>query len=416
VNGYENLRAAAARHGVRPAFHLLTSAFSFFGNDGQPDYGAANEALGRAAASETDTTALAWLGWAGIGMTSGSEYESLARSRGLRPLSREEGRSIYGAVADARPDAANIVLISPGEKAFYGVPVLPARPVVATSEWRITTASDPFILDHRVHGAPTLPGTFEVEYAIRTAARLCPGRNLVAIEEIRFERFVKVSDGRERVLKAPARVVYEDDRETVVRVELRSDFTHDSGVVLQHDILHFSTLVRFAETTSPLPKPQLTYDGRDGVSVSDPYVQSSSPVWLTGPFRCLLEVRLNGTERMGRFGVEHARQFAPFDRFSIPVLLLDCLCRFAMIERHEDGKVPLFVPGFCRRVTIRPGVNDAVLEGSPVVLKAYTPRRVANTNLMQNARAEAIGPDGEALLIVEDLMAQEMRPMSGIRP
>jgi hypothetical protein len=61
-------------------------------------------------------------------------------------------------------------------------------------------------------------------------------------------------------------------------------------------------------------------------------------------------------------------------------------------------------------------VNDAVLEGSPVVLKAYTPRRVANTNLMQNARAEAIGPDGEALLIVEDLMAQEMRPMSGIRP
>jgi NAD(P)-dependent dehydrogenase (short-subunit alcohol dehydrogenase family) len=49
--GLGNVTRALARHlpAARPRVHLVTSAFSVLGNDGQPDYGAANEALNRVA-------------------------------------------------------------------------------------------------------------------------------------------------------------------------------------------------------------------------------------------------------------------------------------------------------------------------------------------------------------------------------
>src|SRR5207247_3497329 len=51
VGGVVNLQRACRSHlpDADVPFHLLTSAFSYIGNDGQPDYGAANEAMNRLA-------------------------------------------------------------------------------------------------------------------------------------------------------------------------------------------------------------------------------------------------------------------------------------------------------------------------------------------------------------------------------
>jgi NAD(P)-dependent dehydrogenase (short-subunit alcohol dehydrogenase family) len=87
--------------GSRVHFHLLTSAFSYLGNDGQPDYGAANEAMNRIAdamsVAEPDASwsSMAWLGWAGIGMTRGTEFAALAANRRLRGVTKEEGKKIF---------------------------------------------------------------------------------------------------------------------------------------------------------------------------------------------------------------------------------------------------------------------------------------------------------------------------------
>ena len=101
--GLANLHAACGRLlRTQPSFHLLTSAFSAFGNDGQCDYGAANEAMNRLATAmngaddqragqRASWSSMAWLGWAGEGMTRGSQYRRLppliagyAPSRGAR--------------------------------------------------------------------------------------------------------------------------------------------------------------------------------------------------------------------------------------------------------------------------------------------------------------------------------------------
>jgi acyl transferase domain-containing protein/NAD(P)-dependent dehydrogenase (short-subunit alcohol dehydrogenase family)/acyl-CoA thioesterase FadM len=115
LGGLAHLRAACARHlsGRTPRFHLVTSAFSYVGNPGQPDYGAANEAMDRLAAWHVDQgwSTLAWLGWDGTGMTQGSEYRSLALAEGLQFVRPDEGQEVFGRLLDGRaPAAVNVVV------------------------------------------------------------------------------------------------------------------------------------------------------------------------------------------------------------------------------------------------------------------------------------------------------------------
>ena len=72
LGGLSNLYKACQKYGAgrRIHFHILTSVFSYMGNDGQPDYGAANEAMSRIADSmnspEQGNLGLRWRGSAGL--------------------------------------------------------------------------------------------------------------------------------------------------------------------------------------------------------------------------------------------------------------------------------------------------------------------------------------------------------------
>ena len=135
ANLHRSIEARRRDHPVR--YHVLTSAFSVLGNDGQPDYGAANQALDRLAAwldapaENRHWSTLGWLGWAGIGMTRGSEFAALAASRGLRGVTAEEGRAIFAEILAGEPAAAANVLLADGELAFYQPPRV-AEPVTAS--------------------------------------------------------------------------------------------------------------------------------------------------------------------------------------------------------------------------------------------------------------------------------------------
>jgi acyl transferase domain-containing protein/NAD(P)-dependent dehydrogenase (short-subunit alcohol dehydrogenase family)/acyl-CoA thioesterase FadM len=412
LHGIRNMSAAIGRHfpGRPPAYHLLTSAFSYFGNDGQPDYGAANEALGRLAQGGSSPasrwTALGWLGWADVGMTRGSEYAALARTRGLRPLAREEGKRIFSAVLSSATQGNN-VLCSDGEIAFYGVECLPAAPVREPLEWRLSPTRQEFLSNHKVGGVPTLPGTFEVELAIQSAARLRPDRVVTAVEDARFERFVKVFAGRELPVRASSRIVFEDRTQTLVRVEIRSDFVHGSGAVLKRDVLHFEAFVRLEDTASVLSS-ELPPSEDPCVAVRDPYVDERAPVWLGAGFRCLQDIQLGDRQRRAAFRIEEPQMFSQLEDFVIPSVLLDGLCRFAMIRRDSDGSLPVYVPVSCRRLLVRPGNNDARLikDGRSITLRAEAPR--FDGHLIRNKRAEAGETTGQLLLVVEDLVARPM--------
>ena len=250
LNGLRNLVASCARHaGPDVPFHILTSAFSALGRvDGQPDYGAANEAMAALANVHPRRgrwTALGWLGWAAVGITRGSEYAALGNSRGLRAVLPEEGKALFLELLQSKGGSPAVSLLSEGEIQFYKLPVAatpPAPAISAPASLNKPSSSSrcpsttPYLDDHKVNGVPVLPGTFEVEFALRTARTLRPNHPYLAARNPRFHRFVRVSE-RGTSLRVEARVLEDRAESSVVGIRLLSDFVHRSGVVLQPDVL-----------------------------------------------------------------------------------------------------------------------------------------------------------------------------------
>src|SRR5206468_3452184 len=184
--GLRNLYTACRRHVTNDVhFHVLTSAFSYIGNDGQPDYGAANEAMNRltqymsTAGTGSYWTSLAWLAWDGIGMTRGTEYAVLVTERGLHGITADEGRSLFGTLMRGRPAAAQNILLTNAERRLLNVDVADRQPLVgalipgpttvAGPTWRLDGDSAPYLREHLVNGTPTVPGTFELALAVEAA-------------------------------------------------------------------------------------------------------------------------------------------------------------------------------------------------------------------------------------------------------
>jgi acyl transferase domain-containing protein/NAD(P)-dependent dehydrogenase (short-subunit alcohol dehydrogenase family) len=434
VAGLGHLHRACRTHlpGHRIRFHVLTSAFSYFGNDGQPDYGAANEAMSRIAGSmaaareDGGWTALGWLGWAGIGMTRGSEYAALARARGLRPLTRDEGQILFSTLLDGEPVAPVNVLVSEREAAFYGVQVdhepdhhaaddtsqprwrSPyARPDSIEVHWDLSLETHPYLGDHLVNGRPALPASFEAELASQAARALRVDRHAVTLENARLESFVKLRAGIGVRLRGRARVVDESADETTTFVQLLSDFVHKSGRVLRKDILHFESLVRMTRNTRELdPQKELgsNHDGRS-IRISDPYLSPQAPVKLHGFFRCLRDIELAENVRRARFRIEETEKMPLVSEFLTPAILGDGLFRFSMIHVTESGNIPVYVPLRCGRIRMAPGINDAILHvrGEDLLLTASKPR--VEEKLVHNEWAQVTDARGRVLLTAEALVA-----------
>src|SRR6185503_12681094 len=106
--------------------------------------------------------------------------------------------------------------------------------------------SAPYLRDHLVHGVPTLPGAFLIGIAADAARELRPRLAIVDFENTSFRRFVRVYPGKPTELRLDARVVETSGDETVVRVQVLSDFVHKSGAVLQKDVVQTEIFVRMA--------------------------------------------------------------------------------------------------------------------------------------------------------------------------
>lgn len=376
LGGLSNLYKSCKKHsnGHRTHYHILTSVFSYMGNDGQPDYGAANEAMNRIAANMNSTgggthwSSMAWLGWAGIGMTRDSEFAALAASRKLRGVTKEEGQQIFAALMKGTPAAPINVLLADGEIDYYKVaiqsearPALPpaspptaspVRPQAASAlntrqdvviERELSVESTPYLLNHLVEGVPTMPGAFMIAVVGEAALELRPNLKIISFENAHFRRFIKVYKKRKTHIRVVARVVSEDALRTLIEVRILSDFVHSTGVVLQKDIVQHEIVVRMAATAPVAPK-FLHLNGSEGRPLLDPYVMEGSPVHLSGPFNAIKNLMVGGEHR--------SAIFRPADlNGSNPVLsrivLMDSLWRFGVIQIAPDNSLPVFVPDEC---------------------------------------------------------------------
>jgi len=391
--------------------HVLTSAFSFLGNDGQPDYGAANLAMDRIASTHPDGSwsTLAWLGWRGVGMTEGSEYHELARARGLRVLRREEGAALFLELLRGRPRAATSVLIAQGELDWYGEPLLPSPAQGAQGAQQtiarlgLSPQDHPLTDQHRVKGRVTLPGTFGLDLAVRTARSLRPGLQLDRVEDLRWSRFLRLS-GQPGELRCSASLVEESEEGCAIDAVLHSDFVHASGEVLERDVEHCRLRVFLTQPTESASLRAMSWEGGALVEqLVDPYHLPDSPVELSGPFANVQAIERFASMRKSRFQLD-SNEVSAIAHFATPAVLMDAVCRFAMVIRRPDGRLPVYVPIGCGWFRSLAGCNDARLADTELHLFAAEPREEGEH--IRNERAEVRDDEGRVLMLAGDLVAR----------
>ena len=411
VGGLKNLVESSCRQLEHmPAVHVLTSAFSIFGNDGQHDYGAANETLDRLCdlgrTKQHFWSSIAWLAWDGIGMTRGSEYQSLAEQRGLSTLTPESGTPFLHQVLEGQSNAAINVPISEQERLMYDVETVPGfsgQPGRRIQLSRFDLDEMPWLHQHQVREVPTVPGAWivnrMVEAAMKVAAK-SQGICEVTAENISFRRFVRPLDHR----VTPPRVVAML-QEDYIEVWVLGDLRHSSGTLLKKDIIMANARFQFRYRTHGKPVlDHLPVEPNAAGFLSDPYcLQGHGKVRLSGPFDCLDEIQILPEGRRARFVL-------PADcdatRSTItPTLLLDATWRVGAMYAQPNN-ADLYVPVQIKRITMPVNADNTGTSLSDCTIRSACPK--VDQNGANWSRSEVRDSEGRLQIIVEDALAKKM--------
>ncbi|EIV91654.1 type I polyketide synthase [Frankia sp. QA3] len=211
-----------------PLRHLIlfTSVAGLYGNLGQADYAAANEALCRVAAAmkhdrpDWHVTAIDWGAWDG-GMVTPALRE-LFQARGVELLPPDAGARAF---AEAfRPDRADEVCVLVGPGRSLAEPTAAGGPAVRARRPLSPIVDHPVIAAHRIGAHRVLPATFGLGWMINVVERSHPGRRVVEVRDFAVHKGI-VFDGASpdgaRVEAEPA--VPGEAGRLLVRVAVRAD-------------------------------------------------------------------------------------------------------------------------------------------------------------------------------------------------
>ncbi len=323
--------------------HVFSSAYSIFGNDGQHDYGAANETLDRLCGltkilPDHRWSSIAWSAWDGIGMTRGSEYRALAERRNLALLGAVGGQRIFRAVLQGVTGTEINVPLSATERTRYRVRTIPAP--VANSAGRIAEAAVNLagvdcLSFHRARGVPTLPGAWIFDFMARAALRLHDKDSaLVSIEDIRFYRFVRAGNEHDPHLR-----VIVAAKQSGYSAWLVGDVLNSDGIPLMTDVVFAEASLSMEQGSLPTGPSLNGWPGNGEAVVrlvSDPYCGADQSVQLSGPFDCLQEIEIAECGRRAIFTPDRSTRWDGV----VPSLLLDASLRVAGMHVAPGLHVP----------------------------------------------------------------------------
>jgi hypothetical protein len=361
--------------------------------------------------NEAHWSSMAWLGWAGIGMTRDSEFAALAASRRLRGVTKEEGQNIFAELMQGPPTTPVNILMADGEIDFYKVaisltaevsapPVKPkALPNSCVIEREVSIEDTPYLNNHLVDGVPTLPGAFVISLFADAAQELRPDLKIISFENAAFRRFTKVFKQRKTRLRVESRILSEDDANTVVQVRILSDFVHSSGVALQKDVLQHEIHVRMAAECAQPPRAP-SHGAINGIAAPDPFTMSGSTVLLSGPFDAIKNLIIGPDQRSAHLRLDNINDCsAGHQSLLAKIVLMDSLWRFGVI-RVEGNAMPVFVPEACEVMKIFFDFHDFVLPlSSPLTLFGANPR--PDGERLHMGPVDATDENGNTLVIVE---------------
>ena len=404
VNGLRNLiNSCQTRLGRLPAAHILTSAYSIYGNDGQHDYGAANEAMDRLCLyagrfDQQPWTSIAWSAWDGIGMTRGSEYKSLAENRNFGLMDGPSGQMFFQQVITGRTQSTINVPLSGSEQGEYQIRTIPA---CKTSGRRILER--PVCLSeieclpyHKARGVLTLPGAWTVDLMVRAAGQLLPQQaSYFVVEDMKFLRFVRADNQHDPNLRVVIAGLSGKFEAWLVGNVLNPD-----GITLLSDVVFAqATLSSLSETGSQ--KLQFEESNRNGSvrSVSDPYCAGDPNVDLSGPFDCLTQIEIGAQGRRATFEPKSNGWTG-----TVPSMLLDASLRVGGMHAVPDA---LHVPTNIERVVLPVGISTDSFAARGWRISAAAPQVMGDDILAE--RIEVVDQSGQVQVTIEGALVTRIR-------
>jgi acyl transferase domain-containing protein/NAD(P)-dependent dehydrogenase (short-subunit alcohol dehydrogenase family) len=228
LRGAELLAEHVRSDGLR-LFVLFGSISGRFGNAGQTDYAAANEAVNKLAlaldgAWSARVVVMNWGPWEGVGMVN-PELRRRFERRSIGLITPEQGRRAFitelehGAKGEVEivlghgpwlRDATQLPLLGPGR----------LHPQLRTKRsYPLDPGGEPFLRDHRLDGRPVLPAALALELLIEAAQGLDASRDARAVDQFRVQHGVIVDEADELVITAEA--LEGQGPATRIRTELR---------------------------------------------------------------------------------------------------------------------------------------------------------------------------------------------------
>ncbi len=262
VKGMRNLLAA---FNDRPYkyFFTFSSVTARFGNEGQVDYTAANDYLGkilfRQKQLHPDRTykVYAWTAWGGVGMATNPTVKAVLEERGIQFLPMEQGVKFF--MADLLDQAESEMVFSgldysfdrdgllgdPGnaEFPFLDAPV-EKTPFGATYSRVLDIERDVFLHDHTMGDVPLFLGSTGVETMAEAAKTLSEDKKyFVELTDFQIPYAIKLLKGRPKELLISG----EKLENGFLKCSITSLFKNPQGVVMGEPKLHYEGLYRFEE-------------------------------------------------------------------------------------------------------------------------------------------------------------------------
>ena len=282
ANGAYNLFESTREDDVK-AYVTFSSVAGRFGNIGQTDYSSANDLLNkymgllqREGGGRIKAISTNWTGWRGVGMATRGSLLKIFDDAGVTLIPLDYGKkkvreellfsgaetevTVAGKVAflDAdgiilpdgvTPEAREAELRLRRDRKRYPlldrvIEFVPTRKMIA--EKHLDANIDLYLKDHSIEGTPYLPGVMGVEMFAETAELMFPGMTVTAMEDVTFDKPIKLLRGRPLDVRVIGEVMEERGEKAVVAVRVESDFINPRGVKMGDTRIHFTGKVTLA--------------------------------------------------------------------------------------------------------------------------------------------------------------------------
>ena len=234
-------------------FLSMGSVAGRFGNEGQVDYSAANEAMAQICVLRDKSLHMDWTAWADVGMAVRGGMKTLLEGRGVEMLPADAGAALCVDLVAAGLSGELVVsgglggLLPGSGHAWMDGADLDGDDWVVTRT--VSVETDAWILDHAIGGVPVLPGVAGIELMAAAAELACPGLPYAGVENLAFQAPVKLYRGESIRLEIRARALGEGK----VRCSLHSERTVKTGNLLRTDHFQGTICLGNARKVQTLP-------------------------------------------------------------------------------------------------------------------------------------------------------------------